>query len=151
MTCRPGHSPRWPDFEHGNMVALRHGASSDRAIAARQVETRAELLEVAPWLADAADADAVARYLRVETRARMLDEWIVDTIRAKGPQAVKPWAWEQARSADRLAAELGHSLGLDPIGRVRLQRETASAERGKHDLARMWAEEALEEGGNGTG
>lgn len=80
----------------------------------------------------------------------MLDAWIVATAEAKGPQAVKPWAWEQARSADRLAAELGHSLGLDPIGRLRLQRETASAERGKHDLARLWAGQG-EQGGNGTG
>ena len=84
MTCRPGHPPRHPDFEPGNTVALTAGHRSERAIAARVPATRAELLEVAPWLADAADADAVARYLRVETRARMLDEWIDPHGRGEG-------------------------------------------------------------------
>jgi hypothetical protein len=120
----------------GNTIALKSGADSERAILAKLPETRKEVLDVAPWLAEEPDQVAVERFCRAETRARMLDAWIVATTEHKGPQAVKPWAWQEANRADRLAAELGHSLGLDPLGRARLQRETADAGRSRFDLAR---------------
>jgi hypothetical protein len=87
-------------------------------------------------LAELADQTAVERFCRAETRARMLDAWIVATVEAKGPDRVRPWSWQEANRADRLATELGHSLGLDPLGRARLQRETAEAGHSRFDLAR---------------
>ena len=44
MTCRPGHAPKWPDWEPGNVAAVKHGVfRRDRAvIVAEEVEQLAE-------------------------------------------------------------------------------------------------------------
>ena len=138
---RRGRGYSWKQFEPGHTVTLKHGTSSERAIAERLPETRREVLDVAPWLEDATDQMAVQRFMRAETRARMLDAWIVATMNDKGIHAVKPWVWQEANRADRLAAELGHFLGLDPIGRVRLQHATAEAGKSTFDLAKHWQEQ----------
>ena len=43
-------APRHPDFTPGNTVALKHGANSPTAVAARAELVRPRLFEVCPWL-----------------------------------------------------------------------------------------------------
>jgi len=124
MTCRPGHPERHPDFEPGNLQALKHGAYSDRAIAARAELVRPRLYEVCPWLHETQDVIAVDRFLRAEARALILHEYVT----SKPVDQVPLRAFEQATAADNLAAKLGSTLGLDPTGRARLQQTVASTE-----------------------
>jgi hypothetical protein len=112
-----------------------HGADSDRAIAARAAVVRHELLDICPHLDEAAYAPAVDRFLRAEARALMLHEHIVTVTAEKGAGAVSSRLWEQATAADRLAAQLGSTLGLDPIGHARIAALATSAELGQETLA----------------
>lgn len=128
----PSSVPDWyrppKPYEPGNLAHLKHGADSARVIEARAVRVRDEILEVAPWLDHPEYAPAVARFLRAEARALLIHENIVKISSERGADKVPVRQWEQATAADRLAAQLGQTLGLDPIGRARLQQAAAGAE-----------------------
>ncbi len=124
----------------GNTFSLVHGGDSPRTIEARAAEARTALLDICPWLDEPAYAPAVARFLRAEARALLLHGHIAATAREKGVGAVASRLWEQATAADRLAAQLGNVLGLDPLGRARLQSLTAGAEVAVASLASLAAE-----------
>jgi hypothetical protein len=128
MTCRPGHPARHDDFQPGNVVALKHGAYSERSIAERAELVRPLLYEVCPWLHPTQDVIAVNRFLRAESRALILHDYITGLVDGKGAQAVPQRVWEQATAADNLAAKLGSALGLDPTGRAKLQLTVASTD-----------------------
>jgi hypothetical protein len=54
MTCRPGHPPRHPDFERGNVASVKHNATSARRAEAVAAEVEAIAETVAkeyPWTA----------------------------------------------------------------------------------------------------
>jgi hypothetical protein len=125
---RPPRGYSWPPFEKGHTLSLVHGADSERSIAARAELVRPRLYEVCPWLHDTLDVIAVDRFLRAEARALMLHEHIVSVTEEKGAGKVPVRLWEQVTAADRLAAQLGNTLGLDPTGRARLQQTLASTE-----------------------
>jgi hypothetical protein len=71
---------------------------------------------------------AVTRYLRAESRALLLHEHIEKLCAEKGAGAVASRVWEQVTACDRLAAQLGHDLGLSPRGRAEVRKATADAE-----------------------
>lgn len=50
----------------------------------------------------------------------MLGEYIAETAATKGVEAISTRVLEAASRDDRLAAQLGNQLGLDPLGRARL-------------------------------
>jgi hypothetical protein len=52
-------------------------------------------------------------------------------------------SWEQATAADRLAAQLGNVLGLDPLGKARLQSLVAGTEVAMRSLADLAEEGRL--------
>jgi hypothetical protein len=135
MGDSPARGYSWPPFEPGNTKALTHGAYSENVIEARAAIVRNELLELCLHLDEPAFAPAVARFLRAETRALLLHDWITKTVNEKGAGAVKAWAWEQAAATDRLAAQIGQTLGLDPIGQARIAALATSAEIGQETLA----------------
>jgi hypothetical protein len=136
MTCRPGHAPKWPDFEPGNVVALRHGAYSDQVIEQRAELVRHQLFDLAPWLAqDPTFVVAVARFVRVEARSQLLAEAIATKAEKSGILSVGARMLEAATSTDRLAAKLGDDLGLSPLGKARLKALTAAGEVGAATLA----------------
>jgi hypothetical protein len=126
--------PRHPDFEPGNAVALKHGAHSPRAIAAQADLIRPRLFEVCPWLNETLDVIAVDRFLRAEARSLALHEYITGICDGPGAGKVPVKVWENATAADNLAARLGHTLGLDPSGRARLQQTVASTQATLADL-----------------
>jgi hypothetical protein len=130
-TPRPPRGYSWPPFQPGHTLSLVHGADSPRTIEARAVIVRQELLAVCPWLDPDKDVIAVARFLRAEARALMLHEYVTSRPVEKIPLR----AFEQATAADRLAAQLGSILGLDPTGRARLQQTVASTEVTLAELA----------------
>lgn len=131
---RPARGYSWPPFEPGNKAALRHGAYSPSVIEAKAAEFRERLFDVCPWIDPDRDVVAVARFLRAEARALMLHQLILDISAERGAEKVPVRTWEQAAAADRLAAQLGNVLGLDPTGRARLQQTVASTEATLADL-----------------
>lgn len=120
--------PRHDAFEPGNIVALRHGAYSPRAIAAKAAEVHAALLEAAPYLDQPRFLPAANRYLEAAAREALLHAHIVAVSAEKGPGGVPSRVWEQATAAARLAARLGSDLGLDPIGHARIRALSSGAE-----------------------
>jgi hypothetical protein len=138
MTAQPESRPGWwrpPMAVPGNTAALKHGADSDRMIEARAALVRSEILEVAPWLAEPEFAPAVARWLRAEARSLMLHDHIAAVTARDGAGKVAIRLWEQVTAADRLAAQLGNVLGLDPLGKARLRQAAAGAEMATASLA----------------
>jgi len=129
-----------PPFEPGHTLSLRHGAYSERAIQAKADAIRDQLYTVAPWLDADKDVLAVARFLRVEARCRLLHAAIEEQAVERGPARVSTRLHEQAIASDRLAAQLGGSLGLDPLGRAKLQRQAASAVEAEATIADLTAE-----------
>jgi hypothetical protein len=128
-------------FVPGNTDAVvTHGATSPRAIAERAEQVHAELLAVAPYLAEPKFAPAANRYLQAAAREALLHEHITRLSDEKGPGAVPARVWEQATAAARLAARLGSDLGLDPIGHARIRALSAGAEATEASLADLVAE-----------
>jgi hypothetical protein len=127
----------------GNRWATVHGGDSEREIEIEAREVRKAIYEVAPWLDQPEYAPAVARFIRAEGRALLLHHHIATVANEKGPAAVSSRLWEQATAADRLAAQLGNVLGLDPLGKARLQSLAAGTEVAIHSLGKL-AEEGRE-------
>lgn len=131
----------WPPFEQGNGVALTHGSYSPQAIEAKAAEVRETLLEVAPWLDQSEYAPAVARFLRAEARSLLLHQAILKQSKERGGEdKVSSRLWENATAADRLAAQLGNVLGLDPLGRAKLAQTASAAELNALTLGELAAQ-----------
>ena len=126
----PARGYSWPPFEDGNTAALVHGGYSDRSVAERAELVRADLYSVAPWLEGQPSwAVAVERFLRTEARARIFAEYIERLAAEQGAGAVPLRAVEVANAADRLAADLGATLGLDPLSFAKIRALGASVGR----------------------
>jgi hypothetical protein len=117
-----------PPFPKGHTLRLASGYEHEGTLQARADQVHETLLEVAPWLAEPHFAPAVARYLRAEARALLLHESIGTISAEQGPAKVPARQWEAATAADRLAAQLGSTLGLDPLGHARLRAVAGQAE-----------------------
>jgi len=142
-------APRYPNFAKDNIVALKHGADSERAIEARATEVRRHLFSAAPWLVDssgepvAAYLPEVARFLRAEAREALLHDHITALSESKGAGAVPQRVWELATAASNLASKLGDKLGLNPQALARLKLTAAgatSAEEALSDLQKRGAQ-----------
>jgi hypothetical protein len=142
VTCRPGHPPRHPDFEPGNVLALTHGAQSGRAIEARAAEVHEQLLELAPWCDRPHFLPSVSRYLQAAAREALLHSHIVRLSADKGPGAVPARVWESATAATRLAHTLAGDLGLTPLGEARLRAVAGTAAVTELSLADLMAQGA---------
>jgi hypothetical protein len=124
----PARGYSWPPFEPGNVKSLKHGADSPRVIREEAVAVHAHLLEVAPWLDRPEFLPSVARYLAAEVRWQILHTYISQIVTERGAGAVPSRTFEQVTAAARLAAQLGHELGLSPLGRAEVQAAVAKAE-----------------------
>ena len=132
---KPPRGYRWPDATPGNLIALKHGANSERIIAERAELVHQELLAVAPHLDHDQFLPAVNRYLQAASREALLHTYITEKSEVDGPGAVSSRTWEQATAAARLAAKLGSDLGLDPIGHARIRALSVSAAATEETLA----------------
>lgn len=144
-TLQPGQ--RWPGdtrppFEPGNVVALRHGGTSERAIEAKAAEVRTRLFGLAPWLANEAFVPAVARFLRAEAREILLHQHIVETVATDGVDAVPQRVWEAANAAANVAIKASSVLGLDASSYARLRATTLGGDVAEQSLADLVAEGA---------
>jgi hypothetical protein len=135
-----GFDKRHPPFEPGNTIAaVRHGADSDRVVAARARLVKAGVLEQAPWLDEPIFANAVERYCRAEARAQLLSDWIFSVAEQKGPAKVAVRLWESAVASDRAASQLAAELGITPLSRARLAALDTTTKVGQSSLVTQLA------------
>lgn len=125
-----------PPFEKGHTLSRTHGAKSERAIqplAQAMVETA---LQQAEYLRDPSFEPALLSWARLEAKAELLHRYL-DENGMVDPETGK------ARDAARLlttyensASKLRAVLGMDPVSRAKLMRETAATQV---DLAQLMA------------
>jgi hypothetical protein len=123
-----GFDKRHDDFEPGNLVALKHGASSPRILEAKAGEIHTALLDVAPWISQL-DEVAVRRYVRVEARAVLLSDYTITKALDSGVGSVPAAMWDVSLKADLAADKLASSLGLTPTSRAALLKDVGAAKR----------------------
>lgn len=109
------------------MLAVTHGARSERVVEARAAEVRTHLLELAPWVDQPAFVPAVARYLRAEARELLIHEHILSVSAEKGAGAVPQRLWEAATACSNASMKASALLGLDPQSYARLRAVTGHA------------------------
>ena len=150
----PARGYSWEPFEKGNLAAVRHGANSERLVSAKAQAVRSMLVEKYPYLADDVFTEALERYARVEARAWMLHDYVMDKAEREGVEKVPSTLWTEATRADALAQKCASDCGLDPTGHARIARDLGFA---RNLQAEMGAKrlEALAESGRelreGTG
>lgn len=140
---RPPFAPgnEWA-AQPGNTIALRHGAYSPRRVDPLAAEIAERLLadESAPWLAQVSNRLAVWALARAEARVQLLDEWVggMDIVDASKSDRGQTSPLELLRRFEATAASMRANLGLDPIHRARLGRDTAATQV---DLSTLLARE----------
>jgi hypothetical protein len=147
-----GYTVTHPPFEPGNTVALRHGAWSERLVAARAVELvdagvlpdDQELAGLLRWVGDADRWQADA-WRRAEARVVRLTEWLEEHGLEDADGNLREPAIGLLMRAERAAAMQRDALGLTPTARARLLRDqTAAAVNGTSALERLAARGAAQ-------
>lgn len=139
MTCREGHAARHPDFEPGNRLGLRHGAFSPAVLDEHVAEALPAFLDDNPHLDEPGFRLSVERFLRLEVRARLLHRYAAEVSADRGVDKVPARIWTEATAADNAATKLGSQLGVDPLSRARIMRETADAGKNADGLTAIAA------------
>ena len=136
MTGRGNGSPK-KDFEPGHMLSVKHGAYSPRVVEPIARRLLDELqVTAASWIEEV-DTSALTAWAHAEARCEVLRDWCAThgLLDAKG----KPTgASDLLLRCEKQAADQRSRLGLDPLARARLGRDTAQA---RLDLAKLWAEQ----------
>lgn len=125
-------------FGQGNTDAAKHGAYSDQLVSAGAQELLGQLLETLPWLheADALTLDGLCRAKWRHDRVDQEIEGIITgEIRAHprkgfpdtGVQAVPERLWQQVSREARSIVEFCGKLGMTPVDRAALMKDTSWA------------------------
>lgn len=145
----------WPPFEAGNTAALTHGAHSPRLVEPLALEILEATVAAAEapgsstdFLSDPSYRPALVSWARTEARVQLLAEWLMakaDTSNAGGlldSDGEVRSATELLIKLERAASNHRSRLGLDPLSRARLRRDTAAA---SVDVAALLAQLAAAE------
>ena len=136
FTPAPVSSWQRPPFEKNNEMAVTHGAHSERRIA----PLAARWVEVAkaqcPYLSDPSFEPALLAWARFEAKVDLLHTWIDEHGMFDATGAIVPAA-KVLPSFEGRASSLRATLGMDPVSRAKLQRDSAATQV---DLATLMAE-----------
>lgn len=148
MTCRPGHSPRHPDFGGGNLAAVKHGAFSPRVVATKVEEIEPEFDEwiqrVARWAAADEFQPARLNYLRSRAVVELLFQDIAVTAERLGTAKVPTRRFETVLSALRGERDALSALGLTPPTKAQLANTVADTATSLEELAQRGAQAMAE-------
>lgn len=116
-----------PPFEKNNTLSLKHGAHSERSLAPIAEAWVKTALEQAPYLRDPSYEPALLAWARFEAKCDLLHDWIdnhglIDEVGQATPAAKLLPTYEGR------AAALRATLGMDPISRAKLQKDSAAAQ-----------------------
>jgi hypothetical protein len=120
----PHRPPAPPD---GNLYGLKHGGFSHQILSVRTQEMVEALIGNYPWFLDT-DMVGVEQYCRAEARARLLDEFAMEMALAKGVEKVPPYIWSEISKAENNAMRAADSLGLTPLGRMKIAKDAGFAQ-----------------------
>jgi len=132
----------WPPFAPGNAAAVRHGAFSPRKVDPLAEEIVQAIEGSVTWWRPC-DRPSIWAWARTEARVQLLAEWLADRGDLDDvDDTVRPAA-DLLTKLEARAESMRAKLGLDPLSRARLGRDTAA---GAVDLARVWAADDAERG-----
>lgn len=116
-----------PPFEKNNTLALKHGAHSERALAPIAEAWVKTALEQAPYLRDPSYEPALLAWARFEAKCDLLHDWIDNNSLIDANGHATPAA-KLLPTYEGRAAALRATLGMDPISRAKLQKDSAAAQ-----------------------
>ena len=137
---------KWADATPRNTLAVRHGAGSESLVSAKADAVLQELMDEYPWLIEA-DGVIVDVFVRAKVRFNVLSDYIDDILNGRreayprkgypttGVEAVPDRVWQQVSREARTILDVGAQLGLSPLSRATLMKDTS--------LARHFAEQDL--------
>jgi hypothetical protein len=136
---RPARGYKWADATPGNTIALKHGAYSERTIAAKCETLEPGFIEWlsdnAPWAAAAEFAPQRLNLLRSQAITHLLFDDILVTAADNGAAKVPTRRLETALSALRGEREALALLGLTVKTKAELKQTVASTEGALQNLA----------------
>ncbi|MEI2810828.1 MAG: hypothetical protein V9F00_11690 [Nocardioides sp.] len=133
---RPTHERQHPDFTTGNLVALRHGAWSDRLVRPRALEIARALADEGAfpaYLAEPRYRPAVMAYATTLARIERLETWLEDQAAEGVPMELEQDGQVKAATGllmalERAADKHRDRLGLSPLAAARLGRDVAATQ-----------------------
>lgn len=132
----PARGYSWEPFVAGNFKAKKHGAHSDRIITPIAAALANQLMTDLPYLQDPTYREALLDYARTVARVEVLEQWLDENGEVDAEGKVAPAATYLLRVRAH-AAQMASRLGLDPLSRARLGKDTTAA---KLDVAQIMAE-----------
>jgi hypothetical protein len=126
---------RWETAAPGNLLAIRHGAATQKVFAPLARQLAAGLAKACPDLGDVRYAASVTRWAEAEAQESLLVFELDRVVEAEGVTSER--AEQVQRSLDRVrgrSARLRADLGLTPRGHIELVAGRASAEHTLVDL-----------------
>jgi len=159
----PASGYTWEPFAAGHTRSVQHGATSPRLVSERAESVLAEMMATYPWLASC-DGVLVDVLIRAKTRHLMLSEWTEKVITGEveaharrgrprtGIEAIPDQVWRALEGAERSVTNAASRLGMSPVDRASLFKDSAVARRlGTEAVAALSAEgrriRQLREGG----
>lgn len=116
-----------PPFAAGNLAGVRSGAWSPRLVAETVEELRPDLqaiIDEAPWIT-ALDRHAVEDYLLDRARLERLEQWLAEKGDRDADDQLRDRDIRELSTLRRRCMDHRARLGLDPVSRLRLERDLA--------------------------
>lgn len=110
----------------GNLRGMTHGLGSDRMLAVAADVVCEALIGEYPWFLEV-DVVGIEQYCRIEGRARLLSQFIDETVAEYGVKGVPAYLWQAVNAADRNAMQAADALGLTPLGRMKIVKDLSVA------------------------
>jgi hypothetical protein len=110
----PARGYRWPPFQPGNLVRLKHGARAPRILAPIADQLGTGLAELAPWTSAPSFQGTVASWSWAEAQAVVLRAYLDEHGLVDDDGQPRPAAGMLERVETRLAG-LRSQLGLTPL------------------------------------
>ena len=129
----PARGYSWPPFKPGDTAAQKHGARSrnpenPKGWGPIASTLEAEVVEVAPWLANPVHAAAVRSWAICEARAHLVRTWLADKGELDEEGTPRP-ATNLLATLDSQAERARDRLGLSPLALAKLLATFGAAER----------------------
>lgn len=139
---QPARGYKWAPFQPGHTLSTRHGATSERRIAAQMEAMSPQLAEEitdVSYLSDPSFGAALRGWLRAEARCELVRAYLDEHGLLDRDGMPRPAA-ELMLRLESQASKLRSRLGLDPVSRAQLQRDLTESGRNTVSMAEALAE-----------
>ncbi|MDA4131497.1 MAG: P27 family phage terminase small subunit [Thaumarchaeota archaeon] len=112
---------------HAIHPSTTHGANNSQILSAKTEDLAEALIGEYPWFLDT-DLVGVMQYCRVEARLRLLTDYMDRIVETEGIEYVPRPILEQISKAETNAMRAAESLGLTPLGRMKIAKDAGFAQ-----------------------